>query len=147
MTSRYQEFLKQSAVLGALTSEQLAEIAPYVSIRRFEEQEVVFEEGDEGDGMYVLVTGSAQVFVEGHNDGTRMPLAILAPGQCFGEMALLDRQPRSATVKALSPSTCLFVPVDRFSHLLARDATVARALLPVLTQRLRDADRWIQALL
>ncbi|MBI2887725.1 MAG: cyclic nucleotide-binding domain-containing protein [Chloroflexi bacterium] len=147
MASEFLSLLMQSDILSALTEDQLMELSEHIEVKQYAANEVIVEEGDPGDGMFVVSTGTAAVSTQSHDGISRVVLAMLGPGQSFGEMALLDQQPRSATVVALGPTTCLYLPAAQFRALLQRHASMSQALLPVLVQRLRDADRWIQALL
>jgi NADH dehydrogenase len=89
-------------------------------IRRehFEPNEVVFREGDRGDWLYVLVDGEVEVTkrVPGQGDVT---LRRLGPGECFGEIALVSEQPRSATVRSLTSVNLLAVDRDAFHSLFS----------------------------
>lgn len=147
MTMQHLSLLKQSDILSALTQEQLMELLPSIQVRNYSENDVIVKEGDPGNGMYIVSAGAAAVSTQGSDGVTRVVLSMMGPGQCFGEMALLDEQPRSATVVAMGGTTCLYLPASQFRSLLQRHVTISQALLPVLVRRLRDADHWIQALL
>ncbi len=77
----------------------------------------------------------------------RATLGMLGPGGVFGEMAVLDEFPRSATAVALTDTACIFVPKAAFSEALGRHPAVALLLLPILIARLRESNRWVQSLL
>ena len=79
----------------------------------------VFTHGDEPDGYYVVVDGTARVLVHG-DDGHEVSLNVLGPGDAFGEGALLDGTPRSATVRASSPLTVLRLDAGIFQALVER---------------------------
>ena len=147
MAIQHLSLLKQSGILSALTQEHLMELLPYVQVRNYSENDVIVKEGDPGNGMYIVSAGAAAVSTQGSDGMTRVVLSMMGPGHCFGEMALLDEQPRSATVMAMGATTCLYIPASQFRSLLQRHVTVSQALLPVLVRRLREADHWIQTLL
>jgi len=96
--------------------------------------EVLVTEGDTGSDMMVVLDGKATV-----TRGTRK-LSELAVGQAIGEMALLDNQPRSATVTALEPMRILMINGPAFRKLLAKVPGLTDALLATLCSRLRDAN-------
>ncbi len=94
--------LHQVPLFSSLTRRELKRLEPLFHDRRYAAGEVVFEQGEEGLGMYVVVAGKVQIKTE--NGKESKPLAELGSGQFFGELALLDGAPRSATAVALEPS-------------------------------------------
>ncbi len=100
---------------------------------------IVWQGRRPGVGLFVVLAGRALVTqVEGDSAG-RM-LAELGPGEMFGEMALLDEGPRSATVMALEPTTALVIPIFDFRAALTRNPDAAIRLLALLSRRVRDAE-------
>lgn len=96
-----------SATFLALLPEALRDLViELMEPRRYEFGDVIFAQGSPGDGLYVLASGSARVLVTGE-DGAEATLSQLRPGDTFGESALLDGSPRSATVRASAPATAL----------------------------------------
>jgi len=91
-----------------------------LGVRReyFEPGQVVFREGDRGDWLYVVTEGEVEV-VRRAADGTETVLRRLGSGDCFGEIALVSEGPRTATVRALSPTNVLAVDRDAFQALFA----------------------------
>ena len=114
--------------------------------------QTLFKEGDPGDGMYVIVSGSVEV-TKTVDEGARWQIAQHGPGVCFGEMALLGNQTRAATCAALEPSLLLKVPYKEFSALLKQNsiaalkvtANLARSLSTRLAQLLSDQTRILKA--
>lgn len=106
---------------------------------------VLFEEGDPGSRMYVLRSG--RVKIAKRVGGCEVTLAILGPGDFFGEMALLEKLPRSATATVLENARLIEVDETMFESLLMRSSEISLRLLRRLSSRLREADRQIQALL
>jgi CRP/FNR family transcriptional regulator, cyclic AMP receptor protein len=95
---------------------------------------VLCEEGTLGREFFFVVDGTASV----RRNGRRV--TTLGPGTWFGELSLLDRQPRSATVVSETPMTLLVLEQRRFNGLLEEMPTLARKLLVAMSQRLREAD-------
>ncbi len=91
-------------------------------------------EGNPGVGFHLILSGEASVTQDGR------PLAVLRPGQFFGEMALLDGQPRSATVTAIGPVRTLSIVAWRFEPLLEKHPRIAISLLRELCARVRRAE-------
>jgi CRP/FNR family cyclic AMP-dependent transcriptional regulator len=109
---------------------------------------VLITEGDAPSEMFVVLTGELEVLTHGGGTNADVRVALLGPGDWCGEMAILDVQPRSATVRTLAPSILMrLTAADVERHLKARDlAQYARLLLNVareLSRRLRVADRLI----
>src|SRR5215471_9962413 len=95
---------------------------------------VLTSEGEIGREFFVLVSGKA----EATRGGVR--LATVEAGSFFGEMALLDRRPRSATVTTLEPTTVLVITAGEFNSVVASMPSVDRKMLVVLAERLRDVE-------
>ena len=95
------ECLHRVPLFSSLSKRELKRLEPLLHDRRYTTDEVVFEQGEEGLGMYVVVEGKVQVST--HNGNGEKPLAELGNGQFFGELALLDGAPRTATVRAKEP--------------------------------------------
>jgi CRP-like cAMP-binding protein len=95
---------------------------------------VLCDEGSMGHEFYLILDGEAAVRKAGRK------VATLGPGQYFGEMALLDRGPRSATVVAETPMTILVIGQREFAAVLDEVPTMAHKILGVMAARLREAD-------
>jgi CRP/FNR family cyclic AMP-dependent transcriptional regulator len=98
--------------------------------------QVVFSEGDAGDRLYVIVDGKIKLGTSS-TDGRESLLAILGPGEMFGELSLFDPGPRTATATALTETTLLGLGHDALGPWLNGRPGVAQALLRALSQRLR----------
>lgn len=110
--------------------------------REFPPGAVVFEEGDPGSRMYVIQSGEVRIV---KRLGTRaITLARLGAGEAFGEMALLEGQPRSATAIVEQPSRILVIDEAAFADLVHRNGEIGLRLLRRLSARLREANRQIR---
>ena len=98
-----------------------------------------------GDGLYIVYSGRVKVVMYGAN-GREVTLAILRPGEVFGELSMLDGAPRSATVVAMSDAQLLALPREDFMRHLERNPQTALNLLGELARRLRRADETIVGL-
>ncbi len=106
---------------------------------------VMFTEGQDGDSLYLIETGRVKVFI-GDEDGREIILKILGPGDFFGEMALIDKQPRSASVSTLESSTFRILSHQAFEICIEKAPRIAAIVMHALAKRLRDADRKISTL-
>ncbi len=111
----------------------------------YEKGEVIFQQGDPGDTMYIIQSGAVEISSSRDND--RTVLALLDHGDFFGEMALIDSHPRSATATAIS--RCRLVPFTRTSILerIRHDPGVVLHLLKTLSQRILQTNRKVRALI
>jgi CRP-like cAMP-binding protein len=138
------EVLRRSPLFEMLSEAELRVLAELSRTRRFTPGELVFREGDAGDALFVLALGEVDV-VAGAGPAGAPPLATLAPPEAFGEMSLIDREVRSATVRARTDCVALQLGAENFTAFRKRSrdgftlflVNVAR----VLSSRLREANR------
>ncbi len=135
--------LRQVDLFQDVETAALQLIAQRTTEETFSNGDVVFDEGDFGDRLFLLISGTMRVYVE--RDGTIITYAILDAGQCFGEIALIVDTSRSATVRAETAARCLTLTKQGFNELLSQHAPVALGLLKSLCQRLRQANSQLQA--
>lgn len=105
--------------------------------RRFRRGEAVFHAGDPGDTLHVVVDGSVMVQLPSPDGAEPAVLATLRGGDFFGELALLDAAPRSATVVALEPTTTVALSREAFLALVDESPTLRRSLLEALALEIR----------
>jgi signal transduction histidine kinase len=109
--------------------------------------QAIFAEGDQGDGIYVVKDGQVEISVEisPHN---RRVFARINPGEIFGEMAVLELKPRSATATAVHDSVVYFIPRDELLVMVKRSTGLALELLREISERLREFNqRYVQEVL
>jgi CRP/FNR family cyclic AMP-dependent transcriptional regulator len=106
---------------------------------------IILNEGDLGDSLFVIASGRVKVFI-GDEDGREITLKILNSGDFFGEMSLIDKEPRSASVAAIENTTLKILSYQSFHDCSARSPSIATAVMTALAKRLRDADRKISNL-
>jgi NTE family protein len=133
--------LRSVAVFQGLDEESFARLDERGRWLRLRAGEVLFRQGETADALYVLVHGSLEVLVAGDEGGEPRPVDVLGRGASIGEIALLVRGTRSATVRALRDSEVLRLDTEEFDHLLHRRPTFAVALARTLATRLRDTTR------
>jgi CRP-like cAMP-binding protein len=101
------DILRQAALFEGLSTEQLRSIAVLCTARTFGPGEIVTTQGEHGDEVFVVGQGFVEVTLNNPDGGEPRSVVQLGPGQIVGEMALLDRGPRSATVRALTDGALL----------------------------------------
>ncbi|MBI5245353.1 MAG: cyclic nucleotide-binding domain-containing protein [Elusimicrobia bacterium] len=123
--------LKVVHIFREVPADYLAGLAEIVQERTLFPGEVVFKQGEEGDALYLVSEGLIGVSAGGKE------VARLGPGECLGELALVDEEPRSATATALEESRLLRISSDDFNNLLPTHPGIAKALMHTLARRLR----------
>lgn len=117
------------------TTRELKTVARHVETVTLDTGRVLTEQGAEGDAWFAILSGTAEVQVDGE------PVQVLGPGDQFGELALLDGEPRSATVVAVEPLTVAALGVRMFKTLLREFPDMSGQLLAGLAAELRAAHR------
>jgi CRP-like cAMP-binding protein len=113
--------------------------------REFEAGMTLFREDDPGEVMYVIQTGSVRISKRVH--GEEKLLAVLGPGEFFGEMALLNGKPRTATATVMETARCLVIDSRTLEEMVSRNAEIALRLIKKLAMRLDSADSLIEILM
>jgi CRP/FNR family transcriptional regulator, cyclic AMP receptor protein len=137
--------LRNVPLFKELGDEDLAVIADLAVERHIPRGAVILTEGDLGDSLFAIMSGRVKVFI-GDEDGREIILKILGPGEFFGEMALIDKQPRSASVTAIEATTLKVLSQSAFQECLKRAPKIATTVMTALAKRLRDADKKISTL-
>ncbi len=132
------QFLHKVPMFQDLNDRQLEKLARSFVERRFSAGEDMVTQGQGGVGFFVIVSGKAEAVRE-RSDGTKVLVNTFGPTDFFGEMALLDDGPRTATVTAVETSDCLLLKSWDFIGLLKEDAEMAVAILQELAKRFRIA--------
>ncbi|MDD9350384.1 MULTISPECIES: Crp/Fnr family transcriptional regulator [unclassified Mumia] len=130
------DVLRQAPLFSGLDDEAAESLGSQMSSARLRRGEVLFHEGDEGDRLYIVTDGKIKLG-RSSADGRENLLAILGPGQMFGELSLFDPGPRSATATAVTDSELTSLSHDELTKWLNDHPNVARALLGQLASRLR----------
>ncbi|MFH0778142.1 MAG: cyclic nucleotide-binding domain-containing protein [Candidatus Eisenbacteria bacterium] len=104
--------------------------------RVYENGEVIVQEGDAGDSMYVIQEGQVEVVAQ--RGGGEVRLRILGAGEFLGEMAIFEREVRSATVRALGQARILTVDKKNFLKRIHEDPSMAFRVVEMLSRRIRD---------
>ncbi len=137
------DFLREVPLFSALSDDHLAHLSMMVAEIGLAEGEVLFNEGEPGDKMYIIKEGQIEI-LKHSPDGDRV-IATREPGSVIGEMSLLDQSPRVATVRAGVPTTLLAIEQAAFDALLDNIPSVARAILRTVTPRWSETTKVLQA--
>ena len=137
--SRKRAFLKSLDLFRDLGFVELGHLVQNMHGRTYHEGEVLFVEGDIGRALFILESGKIELTKAGA-DGKPQKIHTIAPGEFFGEMALIDDYSRSASVRALEDTECLELWRWDFRYELHRSPSIAVEMLPDLSRRLRQTD-------
>jgi CRP/FNR family transcriptional regulator len=133
------DLLAHVTLFSELSQRELRKVADAAIQREYAAGTTIVRQDETGVGLYVLIRGQALVW-QRLPDGTDRQLATLGAQELFGEMALLDTYPRSASVLAQEVTSALLIPIFDFRALLRADSTIAIKLLAVLSRRVRQAE-------
>ncbi|CAN7710504.1 Crp/Fnr family transcriptional regulator [Pseudoduganella sp. LjRoot289] len=132
--------LRKIPLLAELSPEEMERVKADLRIRQYAKREVVLHKGGIGDGLLFLLSGQLQV-MDVTEDGRAVGLRMLAPGDFFGEIALINNSTRSASVVAMSEVLVAFLPAPTAMHLFSHSPPVARQMLQYLAQKIqRDSE-------
>jgi len=135
--------LRDIGLFGALSDDVLRHLAGSLKTLRANSGAAIFNEGDPAREMYVVLEGEMEVLKKSRR-GRDLRVAILGPNDCFGEMSLIDVQPRSATVRALAPARLLRMTSEELDNLYRHDlksyALITLNIARDLSRRLRVTD-------
>ena len=135
------DLLKGVDLFSALPDSHLEAIARKVFLHKYKKGETILHEEDtEGHSLFIIAKGHVKVFLTGV-DGREAILALLHEGEFFGEMSLLDGEPRSASVRALAATEMLVLKREDFFQVIMSQPEVLRTLLVEMSKRLRKANR------
>lgn len=142
------EQLRDIGLFGGLDDETLEILRENLPLERAEVGEDIVREGESSQEMYIVIAGELEVLKRSHEDGKEVRVALIGTNDWFGEMTILEFQPRSATVRAVAPSLLLKMTASHVETLLYRRDLRAYAIFVMniareLSRRLRVADRII----
>lgn len=128
-------FLKSIDLFSQIPGEDLAQVALISSEEAREAGEEIFSEGEAGDALYLVLDGKVRVHLQ------EKVIAELGERECFGEMAILDAAPRSASVTAIVETNLLKISREDFQEIMTEKPEIALGIIKVLSRRLRTAMR------
>jgi len=129
--------LKQIPYFSDVSEETLKALASKAHVRTFPKNAVVITEGDQAGPVYVILSGKARVFLA-NAAGKEITLSIQTPGSYFGELSLLDEEPRSTSVMTVEKTVCGLIAKDDFKAWLGTSPDAAVSIIKGLTRRVRS---------
>lgn len=138
-----ESLLQQNYLFRGLPPQTLARMAKLAIRRDYVKGNIVFAQGDEPDALYGVISGRVRISASGKS-GQEVFLSLMEPGDTFGEIAVMDGLPRTASATAVELTTLLAIRRDDFVHLLNNEPTVTQHVLRLLCQRLRWTSELIE---
>jgi|SRR5690606_18136001 CRP/FNR family cyclic AMP-dependent transcriptional regulator len=138
-------FLKRVPLFSGLTDSQIERLAAGSVRRSFPKGRTIVAEGEPSQSLYVLLSGRAKV-QRSDTEGKEVILAVLGPGECFGEMSLIDDAPRSASVITIESCDFMSINKEGFKAMLMSSPEICMRIMKGLVKRLREADKKIETL-
>lgn len=137
------KLLSGSSLFCELSYAELAELAQHAQSRLVRAKQIVLAQGERSDEMYAVLHGRLKV-MRSNSEGRELTLAILEAGEVFGELAMLDGGPRTATIEALEDCELLVLQRAMVDQYLNAHPRVMRSMIQTLCERLRSADELVQ---
>ncbi len=145
MSDRIRELLASVELFGEMIEEEIDDLTALAQVRKLPKDTTVFHAGDPADAVFVVASGRVKVVITS-SDGKEFILTVLGAGQVFGEMALLESAPRSASVVTLSAVEVLVINRVDFQRLLESNPRISLRLMAILSRRLRRANSKMESL-
>jgi CRP-like cAMP-binding protein len=129
--------LKELPIFSSLTDDEIKSLSDISGTQTISADELVFSEGDQGDILYVIITGSVRIYTK-ITENVDKTLVILRSGGLFGEMAVISEDYRTATAIALEETTLLTISQKEFKNLLENNPAAGKKLLEFIVKVLAD---------
>jgi CRP/FNR family cyclic AMP-dependent transcriptional regulator len=139
------QILKTVPLFSSLSDEQLSLLQPCLQQRAYPRGAFILRAGEETDALHIILSGRVKILIP-DDQGREVILAVLGTNDFFGEMGLLDDQPRSASVETLEACQMLRLSKAGFTGCLENNFGLAMQIIHDLVKRLRQADRKIESL-
>ncbi|MEX2457576.1 MAG: Crp/Fnr family transcriptional regulator [Actinomycetota bacterium] len=139
------ELLEQAPLFSVLRGEDLRDLADKFHVVRYGRGEVIFREGEPAERMFLIADGRVKLTIASPS-GQELMIAVLARGQIFGELAVVDRGLRDMDARAMKDATLFSLQSDQFWTMIEGRPALARRLLELMGRRLRRADQATQDL-
>jgi len=132
------KILKEVPIFKMLGKESIDFIIERLKFKTFDNNEIIFRVGDPGDTMYIIISGSVDIIINGPGGKSEQIVASLGPGDYFGEMALLTGETRSASVKTTDSCEMFLLHQNDFDVILERFPSISLSMGRIVSKRLRD---------
>jgi CRP/FNR family transcriptional regulator, cyclic AMP receptor protein len=139
-------FLQRVSIFSSLGQEALERLASITQEKTYAKKGIIFHEGDRGDSLYILKTGRIKIS-KITEDGREKTLALMQPGEFFGEMAIFDEALRSATAEVIDDQAVVISLSKRdFEQLILQNPAIALKIMRDMTRRIRQVNQQVEDL-
>src|SRR5439155_992538 len=140
-----QPMLRNVSLFAQLSDETLAGVSAQLHRKTFRKGTIIFHKDQAGDALYIVESGRVRIFLPTQG-GEELTVDVAGPGDVFGELALLDGRPRSASADTLEDTVTFTISRDEFQKYLGRAPQLAAALVELLSSRLRHVTEYAERL-
>lgn len=134
------DFLRNVFIFGGLEDVELVLVERIASIRSYKKGDVIFREDDKANEFFIVEKGLVAIN-KNVAGGRKRNLANFGPGETFGELAMFDAEPRSASVEAVDTTSVLAISIEEFQTLLAQNPVIAAKVQARIIQKLSERIR------
>ncbi|MEK7214544.1 MAG: cyclic nucleotide-binding domain-containing protein, partial [Chloroflexota bacterium] len=138
------ELLRRVRLFSNLNRDELEAIDAILEEKRFKKGIVVFAQGDEGDALYIVESGRIKASIK-DDSGREKVLGVFSEGDYFGEIALLNDQPRTATMTVVGDAEVFMLPKTSFEKFLASNLEVMRQFVNLMSRRLAESSSLVRS--
>jgi len=131
------DFLQKTPLFSELSKQSIWRLADCAQFKKFKKGDVIISEGESQTGCFVIAKGEVLITKQ-QSDGKKKKLTQLGPGEIVGEMNIIDNQPHSATVTAITDIDCFMISAWDFKAQMQAYPEIALQLLPIVVKRLRQ---------
>jgi uncharacterized membrane protein len=135
--------LHEIPLFALLDEDELAELASHIDEMSYKANQHIFKAGDPGVNMQIVLTGKVETYIT-DDEGQRVSFGIIEKGEMFGELSLLDSEPRSANAVALEDTTTFIIDRDDLLRLFSRKPMAALDIMSILGRRIRNTDAMLR---
>ena len=133
----------QISPIRSLLFEEVSSMGEAMETIRLEDGEILFQRGERGDAFYIIESGQVRIFTY-DEEGRELTLNTLQPGEAFGELALVDDRPRSASAAAVGPTTLRRLSRERFLARVHQSPALSQAIIQLLSDRARHMINYVE---
>jgi CRP/FNR family transcriptional regulator len=137
MNKNIKSFLKAIPLFSSLSNKELNEVLKYARKEKYKKYQILFEENDKGDEMYIILSGIVKIFKTDNLTKRTKTISYLREGDFFGEMALLDVETRSASAQVIEDAEILILNGVHFQKFILQNPKVSLKIMKTLSSRLR----------
>lgn len=137
--------LQNIPLFSGLSADELATVVAIANKRSYPKNTIIINEGDETDSLYLILSGKVKIVLS-DEDGKEITISILEPNEYFGELSLIDEEPRSARVVSMEPCQFSIIHKSDFNQEMDNNPGLVRNLLKGMSKRLRMANKNIESL-